>query len=102
MAAVLQDGQNEPCPLGLMRTDGAEDVSRAGALIMRRRGARSALCPPPGDLVLLTDPLLHPGTTPLSERPRPSGTRSLPREGELYGMARPSPSVELCSAFHRR
>lgn len=58
--------QNEPCPLALMRTDGAEDVSRAGALIMRRRGARSALCPPPGDLVLLTDPgfILEPDLYP--------------------------------------
>src|SRR5512147_542337 len=58
--------QNERRPLALMRTDGAEDVSRAGALIVRRRGARSALGPPPGDRVLLTDPgfILEPDLYP--------------------------------------
>jgi hypothetical protein len=72
LGAVEVDGgrvagrRNERRPLALMRTDGAEDVSRAGALIVRRRGARSALCPPPGDRVLLTDPsfLLEPDLSP--------------------------------------
>ena len=38
------------------RTDGAEDIGRAGALVSGCRGARSALRPAPGDLVLLADP----------------------------------------------
>src|ERR1700674_5201725 len=40
----------------LGRADGAEDVGRAGALIVRRRGPRSAPRPASGDLVLLADP----------------------------------------------
>lgn len=58
--------QHERRPLALMRTDGTEDVSRAGALIVWRRGARSTLGPPPGDLVLLTDPgfILEPDLYP--------------------------------------
>lgn len=57
---------NERRPLALMRTDGTEDVSRAGALIVWRRGARSTLGPPPGNLVLLTDPgfILEPDLYP--------------------------------------
>jgi len=38
------------------RADCAEDIGRAGALILRRRGARSAFRPAPCDLVLLSDP----------------------------------------------
>src|SRR5216684_359395 len=43
-------------PLG--RANGAEDVGRAGALIVRRRGPGAAPRPSPGDLVLLADPSL--------------------------------------------
>src|SRR5713226_3609822 len=38
------------------RADGTEDVGRAGALIVWRRGPCPAPCPSPGDLVLLADP----------------------------------------------
>ncbi len=41
-------------PLG--RANGPEDVGRARPLIVRCRGARPALRPSPGDLVLLSDP----------------------------------------------
>jgi len=41
-------------PLG--RADGPEDVGRARPLIVRCRGARPALGPSPGDLVLLSNP----------------------------------------------
>jgi len=37
-------------------TDGAEDVGRLGALVMRRAWPGSALGPAPGDLVLLANP----------------------------------------------
>jgi hypothetical protein len=37
------------------RADRAEDIGRAGALVMRRHGAAAAPCPAPGDLVLLAD-----------------------------------------------
>jgi hypothetical protein len=43
-------------PLG--RADRAEDIGRAGALIVRRRGPRAAPRPAAGDLVLLADPCL--------------------------------------------
>src|SRR5438876_10378015 len=36
--------------------DGAEDVGRAGALIVRRQGSRPPPCPAACDLVLLADP----------------------------------------------
>src|SRR5260370_34369423 len=52
------------------RTDGAEDVGRAGPLIMRRRGSRPAPRPAPGDLVLLPDPglVLEPDLYRLARR----------------------------------
>jgi len=37
------------------RADRTEDVGRAGALIVRRRGPGAASRPAPGDLVLLAD-----------------------------------------------
>jgi hypothetical protein len=49
-------GQDEPDRLALLGTDGAEDIGRLGALIVRRRRPTAASCPAPGDLVLLTDP----------------------------------------------
>src|SRR5439155_10969555 len=55
IAAVLQRGRMRPAgPLGW--ADGAEDVGRAGALIVRRRGSRPPPCPAACDLVLLADP----------------------------------------------
>ena len=53
-------GQDEGGADAAIGTDGAEDVSRLGALIVRRRGPRSPSCPAPGDLVLLPDPGLVP------------------------------------------
>ena len=48
--------QDEAGPGSLGRADGAEDVGRAGPLIVRRRGPCPAPRPSPGDLVLLSDP----------------------------------------------
>jgi hypothetical protein len=42
----------------LLRTDRAENVGRGGSLIARGAGARAALGPTAGDLVLLADPRL--------------------------------------------
>jgi hypothetical protein len=50
--------QDEAGGAALGRADGAEDIGRAGALIVRRRGPRPAPRPSPGDLVLLADPSL--------------------------------------------
>jgi hypothetical protein len=50
--------QNQPGCGAAGRTDGAEEISRAGALIVRRRGPGAAPRPAPGDLVLLADPSL--------------------------------------------
>jgi hypothetical protein len=52
------------------RADGAEDIGRAGAFVVRCRGSRSASRPPPGDLVLLTDPglVLEPDLYRLARR----------------------------------
>src|SRR6478735_4495205 len=41
--------------LSLLRADGSEDVGRGGALIPRSVWASTALGPPAGDLVLLTN-----------------------------------------------
>ena len=49
-------GQDEAGALAVLGTDGAEDVGRGGALVVRGGGPRAALCPAPGDLVLLADP----------------------------------------------
>ena len=48
--------QNEAGGGSLGWADGTEDVGRARALIVRRRGPCPAPRPSPGDLVLLTDP----------------------------------------------
>ena len=49
-------GQDEPSRLALLGTDGAEDIGRSGALIVRRRRPAAAQGPAAGDLVLLADP----------------------------------------------
>ena len=51
------------------RADGAEDVDRLGALVVRGAGPGAAASPAPGDLVLLADP-------------------GLVLEPDLYGRAR--------------
>lgn len=51
-------GQNKPGACALARADRAEDIGRGGALVMRRAGARTPLCPTPRDLVLLANPSL--------------------------------------------
>jgi len=48
-------GQNQGGPLALGRADGAEDVGRSGALVVRRARPRATARPAAGDLVLLPD-----------------------------------------------
>src|SRR5258708_20258425 len=62
--------QDKTGPGSSRRTDRAEDVGRAGALIVWRRGPRSAPRPAPGDLVLLPDPglVLEPDLYRLARR----------------------------------
>ena len=59
--------QDEGRPDAALRTDGAEDVGRLGALIMGGAGTGAALGPAPRDLVLLPDPrfVLWDGSPPL-------------------------------------
>ncbi len=47
--------KDEGCALAVLRTDGAEDIGRGGALIARRGRPCAALRPTPRDLVLLAD-----------------------------------------------
>lgn len=49
-------GQDQGAADATRRTDGTEDIGRAGALVAGCRGARSPFRPPPRDLVLLADP----------------------------------------------
>jgi len=49
-------GQDKGRALAVLGADGAEDIGRGGALIVWRRGSRTAPGPAPGDLVLLPDP----------------------------------------------
>jgi len=42
--------------LAILGADGAEDIGRGSALIVRRGGSRTTPGPAPGDLVLLSDP----------------------------------------------
>jgi hypothetical protein len=49
-------GQDETCGLARLGADGAEDVGRRRALILRRHGPAAAPGPTPGDLVLLAYP----------------------------------------------
>lgn len=51
-------GQDQGGALSFGRADGAEDVDRAGSLIVRRRRPCAAARPAAGDLVLLADPRL--------------------------------------------
>ncbi len=46
-------GQHQARALAVLGTDGAEDIGRAGALIVRRTWPSAALGPSPRDLVLL-------------------------------------------------
>ncbi len=69
-------------PLG--RADGAEDVGRASALIVRRRGSRPAPRPSPGDLVLLANPglVLEPDLYRLARRVAPGDL--IEARGEVF------------------
>ena len=49
-------GQDESRTDAARGTDGAEDVGRLRALIVRRSGPGAAFSPAPRDLVFLTDP----------------------------------------------
>jgi len=48
-------GQDQGCPLALLRADRAEDVRGSGALVSGRGWACAALGPATSDLVLLAD-----------------------------------------------
>ena len=48
--------QHQGGPGAACRADGAEDVDRLGALVVRGAGPGPATRPAPGDLVLLADP----------------------------------------------
>jgi hypothetical protein len=50
--APRQDQAGSRAALG---ADGAEDVGRCSALVLRRRRSAAASCPTPGDLVLLAN-----------------------------------------------
>ncbi len=52
----VAEWQDEAGRLALLRADRTEDVGGFGALVVRCRGTRSPLRPPPRDLVLLPDP----------------------------------------------
>src|ERR1700759_341274 len=52
----VAERQDQPRRLALLRADRTEDVGGFGALIVRRRRARSSFRPSPRDLVLLPDP----------------------------------------------
>ncbi len=49
-------GHDDRRALSLLRADGAEDVGRGGALVLRRRGSGSAPRPSPSNPVFLADP----------------------------------------------
>jgi hypothetical protein len=51
----VASGKDEGRALALFGADGAEDVCRCSALIVRRRGPCAALCPAARDFVLLAD-----------------------------------------------
>ena len=48
-------GHDEGCALAVLGADCAEDIGGGGSLISGSAGARAALGPTPGDLVLLSD-----------------------------------------------
>jgi hypothetical protein len=48
-------GQDETSRLAERWTNGAEDIGRGGALILRGERSRAAFGPPPRDLVFLAD-----------------------------------------------
>ena len=55
MASVLQAGRIRAAPLPCFGQTAPKDVGGGGALVTGRAGARAALGPPAGDLVLLAD-----------------------------------------------
>ena len=52
---TVAERQDQAGALAFLRADSAEDIGRAGALIMGCVGPRTAPGPSPRDLVLLTD-----------------------------------------------
>src|SRR5512133_3508009 len=85
--------------LSLLRADGSEDVGRGGALIPRSAWASTALGPPAGDLVLLTNArfirepnLYFPNIDCLFARD------FIQARWELYGNGPPLPTGEIVSS----
>lgn len=70
---------NESRRMAVLGADRTEDVGRGRALVLWRRGRRSALCPTAGDPILLTDPGLCAARL----------TISATAAGKLCEMARP-------------
>jgi hypothetical protein len=80
-----------------LRANGAENVGRGGALILRRGGPAASFCPAAGDLVLLADPGLIGEPQLYVGRIDALIARDLIQKGgEAYGMARPSFPGSLC------
>ena len=87
-------GQDEGGSFALFGTDGAEDIGRAGALIVRCRRPRTALGPAPGDLVLLADPGLVGEPDLYVARIDALATRDLRQEGgEVFLKSSIAPSA---------
>ncbi len=78
MAVELQNGRTRAAPF--LWADGAEDMGRAGALVVRCAGPGATPGPTAGDLVLLADPglILEPDLYPCA---RGVVARDLPHEG---------------------
>ena len=74
-------GEHEPGALALGGADGAEDVGRLGALVVRRAGPGAAARPAPGDLVLLADARL---VLP-PDLYRGAGRQARPERRQLFG-----------------
>ncbi len=51
----IASGQDQGRALAILRADGTKNIGGGGALIAGSVWTRPALCPPAGDLVLLTD-----------------------------------------------
>ena len=74
-------GQHQPGALAPGGANGAEDVGRPGALVVRRAGPGAAASPAPGDLVLLADTRL---VLP-PDLYRGAGRQARPERRQLFG-----------------
>ena len=85
-------GQDQAGALALLWADGAEDIGRAGAPVVRGCGAAAAPGPAPGELVHLANPGLVPRVEPEGRlwnqisigRPRRRAAISATRAGKFF------------------